>query len=140
MLICLSVCLKRYCGNVIFSAPIQDKCIKVFVKIPLTNEQLLYNYFVHLSSYLKWDLNKSSDFLGCLNIQSTAVYYYVHWLVRLLHFYCCHVYLRNKIFCLNFFFKCITPLILADSFNTINRYFYILTSADHSIYFFRIVK
>ncbi len=34
----------------ILSALIQDEYIKFFVKIPLTNEHVLYNYFVRVSA------------------------------------------------------------------------------------------
>ena len=33
----------------IFSAPIQVRCLEFLVKIPLTNDHLFYNYFVCLS-------------------------------------------------------------------------------------------
>ncbi len=39
---------KRFEGIVIFSAPIQDRYLKFLVKILLSNENLFYNYFVHL--------------------------------------------------------------------------------------------
>ena len=44
-----SVLLKLLWGNVIFPAPIQDKCLKFLVKIHPTNDHLFYNHFVRLS-------------------------------------------------------------------------------------------
>ncbi len=35
--------------NIIFLASFQDKCLKFFEEIPLTNEHLIYNYVVPLS-------------------------------------------------------------------------------------------
>ena len=47
--ICLSVNPFICLSNMTFSAPNQDKCLKLFVKIPTTNEHLFYNYFVLMS-------------------------------------------------------------------------------------------
>ena len=47
--VCLSVCMSGLGGNVIFSAPIQDKALIFCVHISLVYELLFYKYFGHRS-------------------------------------------------------------------------------------------
>ena len=49
MYVCMSVCMSGLGGNVIFSAPIQDRALIFCVHIPLVYEHLFYKYFVRWS-------------------------------------------------------------------------------------------
>ncbi len=46
------VCLKRFWGNVIYSALFQDRQLKFLVKITLTNAHLIYTLFCPSVCYL----------------------------------------------------------------------------------------
>ncbi len=54
MLVCpserLYVCpSETFLGKLIVLAPVQDKCINLFIKILPTKKHLIYNYFVRMS-------------------------------------------------------------------------------------------
>ena len=47
--VCMYIRLKRFEEKLIFSVPILDKCLKIFVKIQLTNEHLFCYFCIRLS-------------------------------------------------------------------------------------------